>query len=439
MSFEWPKITFEQAPFVIIDGDRGVDYPKQHDFLAKGYCLFLNTGNVTTSGFNFSNCAFITKEKDKALRKGKLMREDIVLTTRGTVGNVGFYSTNILFENIRINSGMVVIRPDPTKLVPYFMYLFLRSDLFIEQTKFLRSGSAQPQLPIRDMKRVLMHIPPINEQINIVNILSSLDNRISLLRETNTTLEAIAQTLFKSWFVDFDPVKAKAEGRLPEGMDDVTAALFPSEFEKSALGLIPKGWRVGTLGDIAQTVKKQLQTSELNTDLLYVGLEHIPRQSLSLTNWDNAEGLGSAKSVFSKGDILFGKLRPYFHKVVIAPFDGVCSTDILICQPKHKAYYGLVAMYLYSSALVDYAARLSNGAKMPRINWKDLSDYPICIPPESLATEYSQVVIPLFERMVDGIHQSQTLTTLRDTLLPRLISGQLRLNQAQEIIDEEVA
>ena len=257
MSFEWPKITFEQAPFVIIDGDRGVNYPKQQDFLAKGYCLFLNTGNVTTSGFNFSNCAFITKEKDDALRKGKLMRGDIVLTTRGTVGNVGFFSTNILFENIRINSGMVVIRPDPTKLVPYFMYLFLRSEFIYynlslrkNEIKGLAGGSAQPILNKSTFSDLWIECPSLDIQKEIVRVFNPLDNRISLLRETNTTLEAIAQTLFKSWFVDFDPVKAKAESCLPEGMDEATAALFPSEFEESVLGLIPKGWSVRNINQV---------------------------------------------------------------------------------------------------------------------------------------------------------------------------------------------
>ena len=249
MSSEWPRATFADAPLEIMDGDRGTNYPSQEDFSPTGHCLFLNTGNVTTHGFSFSNCAFINAEKDSALRKGKLVRNDVVLTTRGTVGNVGFFSDSVPFQHVRINSGMVVLRSDQRQLASYFLYLFVRSALFMEQVKALQSGSAQPQLPIRDMKRIEIPIPPIHEQAGICAVLGALDDRISLLRETNATLEAIAQALFKSWFVDFDPVRAKMEGRAPEGMDEATAALFPDALEESDLGWVPKGWRHSTVGE----------------------------------------------------------------------------------------------------------------------------------------------------------------------------------------------
>ena len=272
---------------------------------------------------------------------------------------------------------------------------------------------------------------PIVEQKNIGIILRTLDKRITLLRETNTTLEAIAQALFKSWFVDFDPVRAKAEGREPEGIDAEIAALFPDGFDESELGLVPKGWETSILGDIAEIIRSQTQIRELNSDVNYVGLEHMPRNSLGLFNWNTAEGLASAKSCFSTGDILFGKLRPYFHKVAIAPFNGVCSTDILVCQSKKIAFYGIVLMHLYSDSLIGYAARLSNGAKMPRINWKDLAGYPIILPPEPVAESYSVSIQPLLDRMKENTQQVKMLTTLRDTLLPRLISGQLSLQESR--------
>lgn len=263
-----------------------------------------------------------------------------------------------------------------------------------------------------------------------------LDDRITLLRETNATLEAIAQALFQSWFVDFDPVRAKQEGRAPEGMDEATAALFPDGFEESELGLVPRGWRAGMLGTIAQTARSQVQVHELHGELHYVGLEHIPRKSLSLTNWGVAAGLESAKSSFRAGDILFGKLRPYFHKVVIAPMDGICSTDILVCNANKPCFYGLVATQLFSESLITYADRLSNGAKMPRVSWKDLAAYDIVIPTDDVAEAYTDTIQPIFDRMSANVLQAKTLSTLRDTLLPRLISGQLRLPDAEAAIEE---
>lgn len=310
---------------------------------------------------------------------------------------------------------------------PKFISYFLRTIDFHAYS----DKAAVPGLNRNHLHEALVVIPDGASQRRIAEILGAFDDRITLLRETNATLEAIAQALFKSWFVDFDPVRAKAEGRDPDGVDAETAGLFPSSFEESELGESPTGWRTGTLGDLAQTARSQRRPSDFDASIHYVGLEHIPRGSLSLTSWGNAAGLESAKSSFQEGDILFGKLRPYFHKVVVAPFNGVCSTDILVCQPKFPAFYGVVAMHLFSKPLIDYADRLSNGAKMPRVNWKDLAAYPIVLPPEPLAECYRVATEPLVQSIIANVHKAKTLSDLRDTLLPRLISGQLRLPEAE--------
>ena len=314
-----------------------------------------------------------------------------------------------------------------------FIYYLCREPAFREYAIGRMEGtSGRQRVSWQSIAAYEFAFPPPDERRAAACVLSALDDRITLLRETNATLEAIAQALFKSWFVDFDPVRAKMEGRAPEGMDDATAALFPDALEETELGPVPRGWKTGTLGDVAQTARRQLQVSDLNADLNYVGLEHVPRKSLSLTEWGNAEGLESAKAAFAEGDILFGRLRPYFHKVVVAPFSGVCSTDILVCQPIRPEYSGVVTMHLFSEALIQYADRLSNGAKMPRVSWKDLAVYPISVPPPQVAEAYNKSLQSLMDRMKANIHQAQTLATLRDTLLPRLISGQLRVPEASE-------
>ena len=127
MATKWKTLNLAEAPLEIIDGDRGKNYPKQGDFAPEGYCLFLNTGNVTENGFNFSRCSFIAEEKDNALRKGKLEREDVVLTTRGTVGNVAFYDERVPFKHIRINSGMVILRAECRNILPKFLYFLLKA------------------------------------------------------------------------------------------------------------------------------------------------------------------------------------------------------------------------------------------------------------------------------------------------------------------------
>ena len=363
----------------------------------------------------------------------RLQGGEVLLTLVGSVGQVAVASKAL--SGFNVARAVAVIHP-VQDIEPEWIALCLRSPLSQHLLGSRANTTVQTTINLKDLRALPIPLPSGPERQRIAVVMGALDDRIALLRETNGTLEAIAQALFKSWFVDFDPVRDKAEGLEPGGMDAATAALFPDSFEESGLGLVPRGWRVGVLGNVAETARKQIQPNSMTVDTLYVGLEHIPRQSLGLDSWGTADRLESAKSCFEKGDILFGKLRPYFHKVVIAPFAGVCSTDILVCKSKLMSYYGFVAMHLFSAELVTYADRLSNGAKMPRVNWKDLSDYALTIPPVELVAAFSDAVQPMFDQITANVHQAQTLTQLRDTLLPRLISGQLRLPEAEVMVEE---
>ncbi|MDO8588435.1 MAG: N-6 DNA methylase [Armatimonadota bacterium] len=165
---DWPIATFEAAPFQIIDGDRGTNYPSKSDFVPAGHCLFLNTKNVRSDGFRFDELEFIGVEKDHALRKGKLERGDVLLTTRGTIGNTALYDASVEFENIRINSGMLIFRPDAAKLTGCYLFHFFQSENFRSQTEAIVSGAAQPQLPIRSLNEARIPLPPLEVQRQIV-------------------------------------------------------------------------------------------------------------------------------------------------------------------------------------------------------------------------------------------------------------------------------
>ena len=162
----------------IIDGDRGKNYPHQHEFLDEGYCLFLNTGNVTKAGFSFDSNQFISKEKCDLLRKGKLQRHDIVYTTRGTVGNAAYYSDSIPYEHVRINSGMVIIRPKEAIVCTEFLYQILKSDYYRPFFRKHCTGSAQPQLPIKNFSTNELDLPDLPVQCRIAGILSTYDDLI---------------------------------------------------------------------------------------------------------------------------------------------------------------------------------------------------------------------------------------------------------------------
>ena len=181
----------------IIDGDRGKNYPKAEDILDSGYCLFLNAKNVTQKGFDFESCNFITREKDDALRKGKLSRGDVVLTTRGTVGNLAYYSEDIPYENIRINSGMVILRMNRNILNEiYFIELFKMKLSDIKEKN--ASGSAQPQLPISTMNKIILLIPPLELQNQFASFVQEIDK--SRLREL-LAIKQIKLLLHDSWFL----------------------------------------------------------------------------------------------------------------------------------------------------------------------------------------------------------------------------------------------
>jgi type I restriction enzyme M protein len=200
---DWPTPSFVDAPFEIIDGDRGVNYPKKEDFSPSGYCLFLNTKNVRSDGFNFSELEFVSKEKDEALRKGKLQRGDVVLTTRGTIGNTGFYDESVEFDHIRINSGMLIFRPDITKLSGSYLFHFFQSQNFKAQRDAIVSGAAQPQLPIRSLNEAEIPLPPLATQQAIVGEIEADQVLVGANRELIARFEKkIQTTLARVWGED---------------------------------------------------------------------------------------------------------------------------------------------------------------------------------------------------------------------------------------------
>ncbi len=312
---------------------------------------------------------------------------------------------------------------------PRFVYYFLRHFDF----RSYNSGSAQPSLNRNFIHPLPVDVPPVAEQHAIAHILGMLDDKIELSRRMNETLEAMAQALFKSWFVDFDPVRAKMEGWdtcLPHDIAD----LFPDRLVESEVGESPDGWEVATLGDIAASRQKGVDPASEASDTPYIGLADMPRGSIALPHWGAAGSVSSRKSVFKAGDILFGKLRPYFHKVGIAPVDGLCSTDIVVLGARQPKWSALVLACVSSSAFVAHTSQTATGTKMPRTSWRAMRRYMLCRPTNNVASEFQRIVSPMLRRIVGNVHASRTLVALRDALLPQLISGKLRVQAAQEFI-----
>lgn len=319
-------------------------------------------------------------------------------------------------------------------------------------------GSAQKALTIDALRTLKVSFPKHKQQINIAKIFKTLDNKILLARTINQTLEQISQTLFKSWFVDFDPVidnALDAGNPIPEALQSRAElrqkvrnsadfkplpadirALFPAEFEETELGWVPKNWHIRDFSDIAVLIKNNIKPDNICDDIHYIGLEHLERKHIFITSYGNGSDVSSNKSAFNKGDLLFGKLRPYFHKVAITPFSGICSTDILVFRAKEKFYKSFMAMYAFTDEFVAYANLRSTGTRMPRAEAKDLLKYKIILPNKDILEKFELLLEGYWTKGQLNNNENEQLTALRDTLLPKLISGELSLEDLPDVANQ---
>jgi len=333
----------------------------------------------------------------------------------------------------RLTQDTVKLEPKGADVPLNYLYWLLRTPQYRSYCRAHATGTTNLGLAREDF--LAFPVPELTSvHHQIVNTLGTLDDKIELNRRMNETLEAIARALFKSWFVDFDPVRAKAEGRDP-GLPKHIADLFPDSFQDSELGEIPKGWEVRTLSDVAEHPRRGVQPDSITPDTPYIALEHMPKRCIALSDWDLADGLESNKFEFRKGEILFGKLRPYFYKVGVAPVDGVCSTDIVVVAPRSPHWSAFVLGLVSSHEFVEYTNAGSTGTKMPRTSWAEMARYAIALPPKAAAQAFTERLRPQVERVIAAIHESRTLAALRDALLPKLISGELRVGDGNRVIE----
>jgi len=438
---EWTQTTLEEVAdkngFGLVDGPFGSNLPascysEEGVPVIRGSNLTLGMGRFRADEF-----VFVSEATAKRLERSLCRPLDIVFTKKGTLGQTGLVPERGKYDLYVLSSNQMKLTVDRRLADPLFVYYFVSSPQ--STAKIIRDSEATgvPKTNVTYLRDFPILLPPLPEQRSIAHILGSLDDKIELNRRMNETLEAMARALFKSWFVDFDPVRAKAEGRDP-GLPKHIINLFPDSFEDSELGEIPKGWTVGTLGDVADHPRRGVQPNEMEATTPYIALEHMPRRCIALSEWDAADGLESNKFKFKKGEILFGKLRPYFHKVGIAPVDGICSTDIVVVTPRAQEWFGFVLGHVSSDAFVGHTNAGSTGTKMPRTSWGEMARYVVVIPPEDVAKAFTCQIRPSVEHIIMSIRESRTLTVLRDTLLPKLISGQLRVKDAERFMERAV-
>ena len=364
------------------------------------------------------------------MRRGIPELGDVVMTTEAPLGEVAQLDD----RRVALAQRLITLRGKPELLDNGFLRYLLQSEFVQDQLHSRATGTTVFGIRQSELRKVGLLLHPLAEQRAIAAVLGALDDKIELNRRMNATLEGLARALFKAWFVDFEPVRAKMAGR-PTGLPAEIDALFPDEMEMGEEGVErPRGWRVGRLGDVAENPRRGVQPENIEPDTPYIALEHMPRKSITLNDWGTADDLASNKYEFLKGEILFGKLRPYFHKVGVAPLDGVCSTDILVIQPREDSWFGFVLGHVSSVELIDHTTALSTGTKMPRTNWQDIASYQVILPPTGIAAAFTELVNDFVARIQVNIEESRTLAALRDGLLPKLMAGEVRVNQVEEAI-----
>lgn len=372
----------------IIDGDRGKNYPKQGEFYPQGYCLFLNTGNVTKEGLTFEENQFITKEKDEALRKGKLKRGDIVYTTRGTVGNAGYYNSNVPYENVRINLGMVILRANGEIVDARFLYQILKSEYYRPYFKQYCTGSAQPQLPIKNFSQIYLNVPDIKTQHRIADILSAYDDLIENNQKQIKLLEEAAQRLYKEWFVDLR---------------------FPGHENTKIVDGVPEGWSRGLLKElISVNYGKDHKKAPDDGNIPVYGSGGLMRKC--------------NKSLFSGEAVLIprkGSLNNIMY--VDETFWTVDTMFYATMKQPHTAIF----VYFFVKAFDMYSINI--GAAVPSMTTKILDAMDVVIPDKETLGKFDKLTKTYFNKIKTLQGQNERLKIARDLLLAKLMSGEMEM------------
>ena len=348
----------------------------------------------------------LAKSSARMLPKGT-----VLFSSRAPIGYVA-----IAKNPLCTNQGFKNFICDEKKVNNLFLYYFLKNN--VPMIENMANGSTFKEISGSVAKTIPISLPPLHIQEKIVSIIGSLDDKIELNLKMNKTLEEMAMTLYKHWFVDFGPFQ-------------------DGEFVESELGMIPENWISLTFGDLFEIVNDSIDPLQLEEEIPYIGLEHMPKGSISLSEWGISSQVNSNKNRYKKFDILFGKLRPYFKKVGIAPNDGICSTDIMVFRPKDDTHYGLLLGTVIQNSFIEYCTNASSGTKMPRVNWSEIKKYPIFIPNDNtLIIEFNSKIIKWAKIIIENIQENKYLADLRDYLLPRLLSGEIDLSHAEKQVEE---
>lgn len=311
-------------------------------------------------------------------------------------------------SNVVVSTGFAVLRAKEG-VDPRYLYYAITDQRFTDYLTLSAKGAAYPAVDTEIIKRGKIPIWPIDIQQKIASILSAYDDLIENNTRRIQILEEMAQLIYREWFVNF---------RFP-GYEKV-------RFVNSKLGKIPEGWEVVKLEDIIENVKEKTEAGEHLKNREYLPIDCIPRKSFLLLESQDYTHAKSSLILFNRKDILFGNMRSYFHKVIIAPFDGVTRTTCFVLRPRNKNYLSYAYLTLFNEKTVSYSAQHSKGSTIPYAVWEGgLAEMKIIMPSRKIIDAFEKIISPILEISINTFFKLRNLRTARDLLLPKLISGEI--------------
>ena len=397
--------------------------------------------NISDGRWLKGDWVFVSEDFARGLPNCLLEPGDLVFPHRGSIGEVAIIEKN--HGTMLLSSSMMKFRPDASRADSVFLFYYFRSrqgrsEILKFSSQVGTPGIGQPLTSLRQFKVPLIPLP---KQKAIAHILGTLDDKIELNRRMNETLEAMARALFKSWFVDFDPVRAKMDGRQPEGMDKATADLFPDSFEDSPLGKIPKGWKVGPILNEAALLSGG--TPSTSNPSFWDG--GIPWASAKDVSQCNATFLVTTeRTITSKGlENSSTKLIEPFSTVVVAR-DATTGRMTMFGRPiaMNQTCYGFRCrsdahffLYCHVRQVVGHLVHSAHGSVFDTITTRTFETTPVVIPCRAVSRRFHDAVAPIFGQILSNLKEALTLAALRDALLPKLLSGEIRVPEAERLVE----
>lgn len=360
------------------------------------------------NGQSISDPLFITHDKYEEIKNrfGVPKPGDMLLTSVGTIG-IPFIvkSTSPFYFK---DGNLTWFRNFAVTLSSRYLYYWIKSNTGHQTLNNPTIGSSQKALTIENLKNAKIPLPDLPTQRRIASILSAYDDLIENNRRQIKLLEEAAQRLYREWFVELR---------------------FPGHEGVKVVDGVPEGWMKGTLNTIAEFTGKKANKAERERYKCYLPIDCLPKKSLAYINHDNISNAESSLLSFAKYDIIFGAMRPYFHKVVIAQEEGLTRSTCFVINSRSKEYWSYVCMLLFSEEAIDYATHVSVGTTMPYVRWKDFERMPVLIPSQKVAAHFHEMLLPIIQKISCIAKHIALLSEARDRLLPKLMSGEMEASE----------